>query len=303
MSCCGSLFVNLGGGGGGTVNTGVLQIAGGVALDSTIRFVEDQNGTDSTLRLNTSQVQVVGNSDGSLPSIFRMIPATTIPTYGAFFTANYDNNQWLTIGKGTSEYLKFGDDKIFTEKTLAIGSGTITTNGVLTVKGAGANIASFRNNSNIQVFEFDTNGGFTAASYVAPGSGVRIYGISSGVLQIVDSAYSDFNLLYFGSATTNYPAFKFGNTPANVSFRDATDTNYIGFVAGYQSSKTIEIIAVSGAMGLGFFNTPAINQPTTAIAAATYANVSGTEIKDADTFDGYTVGQVVKALRNLGLLT
>jgi len=241
MSCCGSLFVNLGGGGGGgTVNTGVLQIAGGVALDSTLRFVEDQNGNDSILKLSTAGIQ--------------------------------------------------------------IGTGTITQNGILTVQGAGGNIASFRNNSNIQVFEFDNNGGFTAGAYIAPGSGVRIYAISSGVLQIVDSAYSDFNLLYFGSATTNYPAFKFTNTPANISFRDATDTNYIGFVCGYQSSKTIEVIQVSGAMGLGFFNTPAINQPTTSITAATYANVSGTEIKDADTFDGYTVGQVVKALRDLGLL-
>jgi hypothetical protein len=167
MSCCGSLFVNLGGGGGGTVNTGVLQIAGGVALDSTLRFVEDQNGTDSTLRLNTSQVQVVGNSDGSLPSIFRMIPATTVPTYGAFFTSNYDNNQWLTIGKGSSEYLKFGDDKIFTEKTIAIGSSTITTNGLLTIKASSGNIFSGRNSSNVEVSTITGAGNITGLDFLS----------------------------------------------------------------------------------------------------------------------------------------
>jgi hypothetical protein len=61
MSCCGSLFVNLGGGGGGSINTGVLQIAGGVPLDSTLRFVEDQAGTDSVLQLSTTQVSVLAN--------------------------------------------------------------------------------------------------------------------------------------------------------------------------------------------------------------------------------------------------
>jgi hypothetical protein len=54
---CKSIFVNLGGGGGGSVNTGVLQIAGGVALDSTLRFVEDQNGTDSLFKLATNKAE------------------------------------------------------------------------------------------------------------------------------------------------------------------------------------------------------------------------------------------------------
>jgi hypothetical protein len=237
MSCCGSLFVNLGGGGGGTVNTGVLQIAGGVALDSTIRFVEDQNGTDSTLRLNTSQVQIVGNSDGSLPSIFRMIPATTIPTYGAFFTANYDNNQWLTIGKGTSEYLKFGDDKIFTEKTLAIGAGTITTNGVLTVKGAGANIASFRDSTNVEISSLTNSGIFKASNFQIPNGGY--YGVGGGSylgfntdgLAVLSAWNGGWDRLQFGGTTTSYPAIAATNTPATLAAKDATGTNLIPFSA------------------------------------------------------------------------
>lgn len=54
---------------------------------------------------------------------------------------------------------------------------------------------------------------------------------------------------------------------------------------------------------MGFFATAAVAQPTTAGAAATFtANTSGIA-DDTATFDGYTIGQVVKALRNLGLLT
>jgi hypothetical protein len=76
MSCCGSLFVNLGGGGGGSVNTGVLQIAGGVALDSTLRFVEDQNGTDSPLKLSSTGVDLgtfvsLGGTDATFPALKR----------------------------------------------------------------------------------------------------------------------------------------------------------------------------------------------------------------------------------------
>jgi len=51
-----------------------------------------------------------------------------------------------------------------------------------------------------------------------------------------------------------------------------------------------------------FWNATPIVQPTTAGAAATFvANTSGIA-NDTATFDGYTIGQVVKALRNMGVL-
>jgi hypothetical protein len=54
---------------------------------------------------------------------------------------------------------------------------------------------------------------------------------------------------------------------------------------------------------IGFWNSTPIVQPTTAVASATVASPGGgTNIKTDDTFDGYTIAQVVKALRNAGLL-
>jgi len=44
-------------------------------------------------------------------------------------------------------------------------------------------------------------------------------------------------------------------------------------------------------------------QETTAIGAATLVSNLGTPLTDTDTFDGYTLKQIVKALRNQGLLT
>lgn len=54
--------------------------------------------------------------------------------------------------------------------------------------------------------------------------------------------------------------------------------------------------------GIGFYASAPIAQPTTGIAASTFAaNTSGIA-NDTATWDGYTIGQVVKALRNFGLL-
>lgn len=53
---------------------------------------------------------------------------------------------------------------------------------------------------------------------------------------------------------------------------------------------------------IGLWNATPIVQPTTAVAAATFVAGAGTAVNDASTFDGYTLKQVVKALRNIGLL-
>jgi hypothetical protein len=45
-----------------------------------------------------------------------------------------------------------------------------------------------------------------------------------------------------------------------------------------------------------------VAQATTGVAAATFTANAGTAVNDASTFDGYTLKQIVKALRNIGAL-
>jgi hypothetical protein len=54
---------------------------------------------------------------------------------------------------------------------------------------------------------------------------------------------------------------------------------------------------------LGFFGVTPIIQPSTGGASATLVSGGGTGLTSTDTFDGYTLAQVVRALRNLGVLT
>lgn len=62
-------------------------------------------------------------------------------------------------------------------------------------------------------------------------------------------------------------------------------------------------IGTATSQKLGFWNAAPIVQPTTGVAEATFVeNAGGTAVNVDSTFDGYTVQQVVKALRNAGLL-
>lgn len=68
------------------------------------------------------------------------------------------------------------------------------------------------------------------------------------------------------------------------------------------NTGTGTIIFATASQKGSFWGAAAIVQPTTAVTAATFAaNTSGI-LNDTATFDGYTIGKVVKALRNIGLL-
>jgi hypothetical protein len=161
------------GGGGGTVATGVLQIAGGVALDSTLRFVEDQNGTDSAMQLSTTGVN--------------------------------------------------------------FGTGTLTANGVLTVKGAGGNIASFRDSSNVEMASITNAGLLTLADGINCGNTASAPDVLCSNFYprggVVNFCIINFNQLSFNARTVNDPSLVATNTPPTLSAKDATNTNLIPFSA------------------------------------------------------------------------
>ena len=78
-----------------------------------------------------------------------------------------------------------------------------------------------------------------------------------------------------------------------------TVSNAVNFVF---NATTGTKLGTATTQKLGFWNTTPIVQPTTAVAAATVVSGTGGNVKYDDTFDGYTLEQVVQALRNIGLL-
>lgn len=82
----------------------------------------------------------------------------------------------------------------------------------------------------------------------------------------------------------------------NLDFSQADATNFV-FGTGTGTK-----LGTATSQKLGLWNATPIVQPTTGVAAATFVANSGTAVNDASTFDGYTLGQIVKALRNIGAL-
>ncbi len=80
----------------------------------------------------------------------------------------------------------------------------------------------------------------------------------------------------------------------NISINDAINV-ILGTATGTK-------FGTSTAQKIGFWNATPIVQPTTAIAAAAFATNTSLIADDSATFDGYTIGQIVKALRDTGVL-
>jgi len=97
--------------------------------------------------------------------------------------------------------------------------------------------------------------------------------------------------------TTNYAIYtnagpnRFGDTVEIADGKNLVFNTTTGTKIGTATTQKI-----------GLWNATPIVQPTTAVAAATFVANTSLIANDSATFDGYTIGQVVKALRNIGIL-
>jgi len=158
----------------------------------------------------------------------------------------------------------------------AMGSGFFVTRdagsiyGDLTMSGAATQIL-FPNNS-------DNTGGLLF------GADTNLFRSAANVLTTDDSLTVGTNLTVTGTTALN----------GTLTMGDA-DNIILNTTTG---SK----IATATTQKLAFWNATPIVQPTTAVTAATFAANTSAIVDDTATFDGYTIGQVVKALRSAGLL-
>jgi hypothetical protein len=92
------------------------------------------------------------------------------------------------------------------------------------------------------------------------------------------------------------------NGSVKWSIADGGNTTWADAVNMVFNTTTGTKIGTATTQKIGFWNAAPIGQPTTAVAAATRVGGGGTTLTDTDTFDGYTLAKVVRALRNSGLL-
>lgn len=161
-----------------------------------------------------------------------------------------------------------------------------------------------------------TGAGFTAVGYqagVASTTGTNSTLIGSGaggslttnggavmIGYQAGNAETAANKLYIANSSTTTPLI-YGDfsTPSltfNGTVNIADGKNIV--LSGTTGTK----LASAASEKLGVWGATPIIQPTTGVAAATFVAGAGTAVNDASTFDGYTLKQIVRALRTIGWL-
>jgi hypothetical protein len=285
--------VNLGGG-GQLGALGDMQLA--AAQTSTGKKTFSNSGTDAGFNFGPRATAPTTNltpGDAWFDAAFNLVNlriasgnVQIVPF--AFPVGTYLANELLAYN---SAFGIIGSEFISTPVTKTLGSsGNVATTQTLTVNGAGLNID------------------FTISS---KGLGIVRIGGTNHQIQISDSGA---NTILTGFdptfANTNFQIQSADGvtTSMNVTVKSGDAPGIVGnlnLVTGNPSGGTEGSVNVqSRSVGfLSFWGVSPILRPTTAFASATFVANSGTAVNDASTFDGYTIRQLARIIRNLGLAT
>ena len=181
----------------------------------------------------------------------------------------------VTDGMGNSSALNLSTAAV------SMGSGTITSNGLLTVKGSGSNILSLRDSSDVEQV-YISNAGSLFGSQTVQGSYIRATTRAS-INSFYNTTYVNeylaaidvsgtFNLsatqgkYYFGASTSAYPMLK--RNGAEINFRLADDSANCNIVAS-------RITAIDGTSQIGNLRTSNLNTNDNATTSINIADTTG----------------------------
>jgi hypothetical protein len=251
----------------GGLSTQFLKADG--TIDSTVYGVGNaltSNPLSQFAATTSSQLAgVISDETGTGALVFG-----TSPTFTTGITTPLINGTSGTLQIGTTDLVNIGNKTTTSQRLVRIGQDTAWID-IGSQSGSTARPAIYfnvttPNNTNYALSSHQTTG----STYVNGSGGVSI--LFGGNIQII---YSD-KLSTFGSGLTHF------------------DFNF----SGTNGTK----LGTATTQKLSFWNATPIVQPTTAVAAATVVSGTGGNVKHDDTFDGYTVEKIVRALRTIGLL-
>jgi len=195
----------------------------------------------------------------------------------------------MTGGAAATEIFRFVPDG--TLKTPNNGAGT---SGQLIVKsGTGTTGSGF-----VELASGATSAGTSGGAAIVSGTGTTGSGTVGVISGPVSAGASGQVSVTSGNGTTGS-----GQVLIISGNASAGNSGDIIIQCGSASGSVGAVIVQGRATGkLSFYGNAGILQPTTAGAASSFSANAGTAINDASTFDGYTLKQVVAAIRLLGLL-
>jgi hypothetical protein len=177
--------------GGTALDTGILQLENGVAMDATLRKVADQNNTTSPLKLSTTGVQTTSK-----------LQITTADTNYIDAEDNAGNNRF-TVGRGVASQLVTVDfASTPTALTTPVGAIRTATDGVNL-----ANVQTFLENGNIG-FGTDT-----------PGSKIDVHSAANTVAQFNRTGTGNSQIQHLMTGTARWTV-GYTSTAGNYSIYD-----------------------------------------------------------------------------------
>lgn len=130
---------------------------------------------------------------------------------------------------------------------------------------------------------------------------------AGGWFRAGDGSASGPSQAFYNDTTCGFYRISAGNIGFSISGNNKL--SFAGTAMTYAEGYNVVLgtgtgtkIGTTTSQKLGFWNATPIVQPTTATAAATFVQNTGTTVNDASTFDGYTLKSLVKALRNTGII-
>jgi hypothetical protein len=208
------------------------------------------------------------------------------------FNDNYTNGPAWSIGNGS-----------LPARAVRTDTGLTSANGYIILNN-GTDIASRVNGAE---FVIGTGNGASSSARNAGNGGDLIFDLGRGGTGTGFSNGNNGRLIVRPTTSVSTGSLSglvgIGVSPTYILHVKATGANQNIFSVEEDGGvKAIEVIESSGANRIGLFNATPQAQATTGIAAATFVANTSAIVDDTATFDGYTIGQVVKALRNIGLL-
>lgn len=229
----------------GALSAGNLKTAS--AISGTLQTVTDQAGNNSALAISSAFIRATGSGVSSGGGL---VLGSLASGYGAIWSSAIATpsitNYGLTLSSGETNLNTTGsiDFKIsnvsnaqIDSSGFSIGSGTLTKNGALTIKGAGSNILSLRNSANVEV-AYLTNTSFFAAQIIGVGLGnINILAPANGVLNLTNASGTSFDRMTLGGTTVNEPAIK--KNGSGISIRTGTDSALASFSSSDYTSGNL----------------------------------------------------------------
>jgi hypothetical protein len=289
----------------------------------------------------TSKVRIVAGTLVASTKQYAMELTATMPTtysylpYGVFFNITSAGNQTnasfpqrafqVTLGAGytggtTTAAMVSTNAAAGTDSGIVVGGNPLGNFGMLyavlgNTTGNNYGAAGFTRFGNISIGLVGRTGLNTTQDAKTGAKYIGCFGVArnnTGAGSVSLGGYFGLNIsdptfdnaaLIADNADAAYPIFiARDNGSAKWTIADGGDTTWGDAVNMVFNTTNGTKIGTATTQKIGFWNAAPIVQPTTAVASATRTGGGGTALTDTDTFDGYTIAQVIKALRNEGLL-